>query len=542
MTNPNHVSSFIPIVRMELDDQAYQFAMDGSTLPFDLSLVSLSVADHFYSKRVRSISIANREIPRLCGLFSIGSITITYNNGDQYMSQLKAAQPWRGRTVSIQFGDPELGLAASFSPAYTGIISDWNFQNDECTQTISDDSLVRFDVPITKYLRRLVPGGYPGRVPSYSQAYLIPWIGGAIQAPADGDNAGQLPAYCIDPDTFTYVAANGFDVTVDSVYVYGALVPTSRYTASGFFSSGGEGYTTIVFASDPRDFLNHSNLEVEVTWCGGTAEHRPIYLFETFLTTRAGFTSAELDTTTWNLVKTEFDDRGYVGSLVVTDASFTIGDVVSRFLKSYGLQLFKKRNGLWALNFIGLSKTAALALTEKDVIPGSFRQSSYPSDTFASRIHLNYDYNYANPGNEYFGHTPDLVSPAEETNLNNDTPYNFSQWFGRSLDGDASTPQSIAGLMLSLMRESGNQVEVEIPVRHFSVIDLGDVFTLDHWEGIGDSGFVGQRIVVLGIRMIPLPRSSQLVLSGYVEPVETFDLAADFQFNGGLTVDTLVAA
>jgi hypothetical protein len=540
--DPN-VRQFIPLVEMEFDDATRLFAMDGSETPAK-----------FYEKRVLSIGSIVRQIPRLCGLFSVGSVIITFQNSDQSFSRLRADQAWRGRTVRTLQGDPNDG-ASSFSETFTGVISDWIAANDEFQVEVSDDSLDRFKAPATKYLKRLVSGGYPNATPNYMQGYLIPWVGGRVQPSSSGDNAGQLPAFCIDPVNFIYVAAHEA-VTVSSVYVYGKLKTiTTDYTLDTFTATGGEVFTIITFAADPRDFTVHTTDETEVTWsgdgvlAGGMAyESRPIYLFEYFLKTRAGFAAdgSEFDAVSWDRVKTEFDDRGYSGTLIVTKADFALSDIIGRFLKSWGLRMFRKRNGLWALDFIGLTKTPALTVSEgRGIIKGTFKQRGYSSADFASRLQVNYDYNYASPGNEYFGHTPDIVSEAEKVNLKNDIPDNLSLWFARSLDGDPSVPYSLGALYLSLRRENGNQAELETDIENFDSIDLGDICAVTHIEGIGDSGFVSTRIVILETRLTPSPKTAQLILSGYVEPVlpdTSPGLSATFSIGGGLTVEDIEAA
>jgi hypothetical protein len=530
------VTQFIPVIEWELDDTTHCFALDGTATP-----------STFYQKGVVSISTISREIPRLCGLFSIGSVIITFDNSKQVFSKLKAEQPWRGRTLRILYGDA-MGSFSNFAPAYTGVVVDWSFQGDKTTVTVVDNSLDLFNEPVTKTLRRVTAGGYPDAAPSYSKGELIAYVDGLCQAPVGSvDNGGQLPAYMINESTFVYVAAVGdLSATVENVYVYGIKQTiTTDYTISTMTATGGEVYTLFTFTADPRDLVNHTTDETEVTWSGGSSEQRPIYQLETYLTERVGVDAAELDVTTWNTVKAEFDARGYVGTLVVTKRDLTHGEVVARHLKSNGLQLFRKGDGTWALNFIGLSKTAALALTEKNITAGTFLQKSYTSDSLASRLHVNYDYNYASPGMEYFQHTPDLISNSEITNLGSDIADNLSLWFARSFDGDASTPLSIAALYLALRRESGIVVECEIPIENFNAVDLGDVYTLTHWEGIGVAGFVDTRIVILAIRFIPSAAKSKLVLVGYVEPDLPSDspiLSATFEIGGGLTVEEVTSA
>jgi len=525
-----------PYVEWDLDDATYKFALS-----------TLSSISGDWKKGLLSISSISRSIPRLCGVFNIGSVTLTFDNATQFFSQLKDGRAWRGRTMRIRLGDVE-GPIADFQPAYTGVVDDFSFQNDEMTVTIVDNSLDLFNVPVTKTLRRLVAGGYPDTCPLYSKGELIPYVAGLCQAPVGSvDNGGQLPAYNINEAAWIYAAAIGdVSATVENVYVYGVKqTPTTDYVVETRTPIGGGTITVFVFAADPRDLVNHTTDEVEVTWSGGSAEQRPIYQLETYLADYVGITADQLDTTSWNECKTEFDDRGYVGTLVVTKNDFTHMDVVARHLRSNGLQLFRKRNGLWALNFIGLSKSSVLTLTPKQFVKGGFKQSSYTSDTLASRLHLNYDYNYSSPGNEFFGHTPDIISAAEIINLGSDIAVNISLWFGRSFDGDPATPLSIGALYLSLMRENGLLIENEIPTEFFDDIDLGDVYLDTHWAGVGAAGFTEKRIVVLGTRLTPSPARAQLILIGYVEPdppTDSPELSADFGLGGGLTVEEIEAA
>lgn len=556
-------ASFVPLIDFELDDATYTWAMDGTTI-----LTPTQVT--FYESRVKSIGPIHREIPRLCGLMSIGSVEVVYSNEDQQMSALKALQAWRGRQKTIKYGDPNRGIS-SFAPAYTGDVSDSIFKEvrvdentfaSEAHVTIVDNSLDRLSLPVTKFLKQIVASGYPDAAPAYMKPVLIPWVMGRFGPSSGGDNGGQLPAYCINPVTFQYVAAHE-PVTVAYVYVYGVLKEvTTDYTLDTFTASGGEVFTRITFASDPRD-PNRSVDEIEVTWAGtginnapGVPEDRPIYILQYFMVSRCGFTYDELDTAdSWFVTSLEFAERNFKGSLVVTQSDLTIGDVIARFLRTNGLRLFRKRSGLWAIDFIGSSKSPVLALTENDIVAGSFSQRNYSSDSFASTLQLSFDANYAN-GNEFFATNENLISEEEIANLGSDIRYPLNLWFGRTLDGDASTPIAIGALYLALMRESGNLVQFEIPIEYFNSIDLGDIVTLTHWEGIapdstvvsptlGTLGFVAKRIVVTAIDLIPSPATSQLVISGYVEPVlpsDSPDLSASFTIELGLTVEDMVAS
>ncbi len=522
----------IPLIEVDFDSGTLRWAMDGSDTP-----------DGFYFKRIQSIGSIDREVPRLCGLFTISSVTFVCFNHDQYMSRLRANEAWRGRRARILFGDA-FGSFDDFTEAYSGNIAEWHFEGDLCTITIEDNAVDRFNVPVTKYLKRLVAGGYPDATPENAQPYLIPWALGPIQPPDGGSNGGQLPAYCINGSTFVYVACHETLMTIDRVYVYGALkTETVDYTIGSMVATGGETFRTITFLSDPRDLVNHAIDEVEVTWCGHSTEENPITHFQYYLTSRGGVDASEFGNS-WAGIIAEFSARLYRGSLVITKADYTIADVIARVCRTWGLRMFLTRDGLWDLDFIGLPKAAVLTLTEKDVL--NFSQSSYPSDGYAARLHFNYDYNYAKPNNEYFRHTPDLISAAEADNLGSDIPFNLNQWFARTIDGDASVPLSLATFYLGLMRENGIITRFEIDIRNFNRVDLGDVVSLTHWEGISpDGGFAGKNIIVLHTQMVPSPESSQLILTGYAdpEPVQASpSLSAVFTFSGGLVVEEVTAS
>lgn len=523
---------YIPLIEIEFDSGVQRWAMDGSDTP-----------DAFYSKRVQSIGSIDREVPRLCGLFTISSVSFVCFNTDQYLSRLRATEAWRGRRVTILFGDA-YGSIAAFEEAYTGVIADWDFADDLCTITIEDNSLDRFAVPVTKTLRRLTAGSYPDTVPANAQPYLIPWAMGPIQPPSGGNNGGQLPAFLINAATFAYVACHEDLMTIDQVYVYGVLkTVTVDYVVDTFTATGGEVFTRITFTAAAQDLVNHTIDEVEVTWCGHTTEGNPIVEFQYFLETRADVAFFEFHSS-WDDIIAEFSDREYRGTLVVTKADLTIADVIARVCRTWGLRMYLTRAGLWALDFIGRQKAPIISFTEKHV--KGFRQKSYASDTFAARVHFNYDYNFARPGNEYFLHTPDLTSAAEAANLAADIPFNLNQWFGRTIDGNAATPLSLATFFLAVMRENGNQVTVEVDISFFNQIDIGEVFNLTHWEGIGlTNGFEEVRIIVLHVQLTPSPASSRLLLTGYVDPapvVASPSLSALMLFAGALVVEEVHAA
>ena len=140
---------------------------------------------------------------------------------------------------------------------------------------------------------------------------------------------------------------------------------------------------------------------------------------------------------------------------------------------------------------------------------------------------------------EFYGRQPDLNSPSEETNLIYPKRRNKSLKYIRTLDGDIGSATAVGSLYMSVMQENVQFPEFDVPGRFFSAIELGDVITVTHDRGIGASGYVSQRVIVLSTHINPELTVSRLHIRGYVAPepeAETVDLSATFNLSGGIEV------
>jgi hypothetical protein len=516
-----------------------EWELDGSTVYG--SFVGTSTPSRFYEGRVLSISSIQREIPMECGLYSVANVDIVWDNSDNYLSHRKASEAWRNRTMRILLGYPDQNIA-SFSPAMTGIVTDIEFDGSTVRTTLTDDWLARLDIPITEVIPRVTPGGYPDAAPFDAKPDLIPYVAGTIQKPVGTDestlNVGQLPARRINDSTFAYALGLG-NLDVIDVYVYGVRT-NSGFTLDTFTAIGGELITRLTFTSDPRDLVNHTADEIEVTWNGLNldAEFRPLYQLMNFLVDRGIFTTAEFDLANLDLHAQAMDDRGIQGAWAIIDSSMTVRDVVSEFLNSHACRMYRQPNGVIAFDFLGTVQTATVDLRETNEIldPPGWHCSMNSVDNVASRLQVNWDWNYVR---EFYARQPDLNSPSEQNNLRFAKRRNKSLRYARTRDGDDSGPFAIGAVYFQLMKENVQFVSVEIPASYFDDIELGDVVTVTHSKGIGASGYVAQRVKILSMQIQPSPEVSRLALRVYVaeEPeAATVELSATFQLAGGLEV------
>ncbi len=331
--------------------------------------------------------------------------------------------------------------------------------------------------------------------------------------------------------------------TVTEVYVYGVFqVEGVDYTLNTLTPDGGEVFAAITFGVDPRDLTNRTTDEIEVTWNGigidtgdGNAS-KPLYQLVHFLTTRCGYASSEFDMSSLSRHSGAMLDRGITGAWAIVDASDNLSDVVGEFLNSYGCRMYRTRAGKIGFSFLGTIANAAEDFRESnEIVDGSFRIQMNAQGSTASRVQVNFDWNYAR---QFYHRQPDINSPSEETNLRYPRRRNKSLKFVRSLDADIATPIAIGSLYLATMQENIQFPEFDVPARFFSSLELGDVITVTHGNGIGASGYVAQRIVVLSTNINADPEVSRLHIRGYAgaEPDTTVDLSATFDLTGGIEV------
>lgn len=530
------------LLELELDDQTYCFAHAGT---------SMKATGKYYVPLLISISPINREIPIQPGLYSTGNVEVVLANTGRFFSQLRALGPWRNRVARILFGWPDLGYS-SYEPAWTGVIADSSINDrGECHITLADKWLDRFEMPVTVGLPQLVPGGYPDAVPDYSKPYLIPWVMGTHQSfttvsqgggQLTTQREGVLPAYLINPTTHTYVLGVGFCEPA-KVYVYGVEATQSVmwFGVTIITPSGGETMSTISFVSDPRDPTRPTD-ELEVTWTGTghsqdlADDFNPLSELQQFLLSRGKIgTSDVFDVESWATAIAAMSARGYIGAWAVIDADMTIAEVVENFSKSYACRFYWTRAGKLAVNFIGESRSIKAAFSGgKEITDKTFQVSMNPGDSTASRLQVNFDWNYVR---EFYHRQPDINSPEEEVNLGVEIRKNASLIYARSLNADNSGPLNIGSLLLSLMKEDLQIVEFEVPARFFSLFDLGDPNSITHKDGVGANGYEGVRMIVTSTGLTASPDGGILQVKGYVQaapPVVTVEMSAAFTLEGGL--------
>lgn len=517
-----------------------EWELASGTLRFDMA--GTSTPTRAYKSRVLSISPISSEIPVECGLYSVGNLTIVYDNSDGYFSALKEANAWRNTTKTILMGYPHEGFH-HFSSAFKGIVTDFNFQDETVTVTVTDDSIARLKIPITDVLQRITPGGYPDASPEDAKPELIPYVAGSHEKPVGTTrDVGQLPARRINNNTSpAYVVGHG-SLSVSEVYVYGVL--NTGYSTDTFVAPGGELFTRITFVSDPRDLANHSADELEVTWNGYNldAEFHPIWQMFNFLTQRCGFSEDEFDLDTDPNAHLAGDvgamsNRNITGAWAIVDANQTVEDEVAEFCNSHGIRLFRRPDGIYSFHFLGTTQDPVADFTEShEILDGTFHVDINPAESTASRLQINWDWNYVR---QFYARQPDLNSPSQETALRFPKRRNKSLRFVRTINGDASGAYAIGALYAGLMEENVQFPSFEVPASFFATVGLGDVVTVTHAKGIGASGYQSQRMTVLSKSINPAPEVSRMSIRGVVsrEPdTGTTELSATFMLEGGLEV------
>lgn len=218
-----------------------QLNLDSGIRRYAFDYVSLNDGTEFFGK-LRAVSNIHREVPLLCGLYSVGEVEVELDNTDREFSILRATEAWRNRAAIVSLIVNNGVAGAATARAFTGVISNWELRQNKTFIKLKDISLDRFNVPVTKYMSQATLDIFPN-LPGYMPPHLVPVIWGDVKGHrGDGDEffRAPLPGYIIDATTSPpkYVLANQQQLTVESVYVYGRLLNPTDYDIEA--TAGGE--------------------------------------------------------------------------------------------------------------------------------------------------------------------------------------------------------------------------------------------------------------------------------------------------------------
>lgn len=210
------MSEYTTLVEMSFDSGTRYYSFEGISAPAQ-----------WYKNQLVDLSQINRETSMLGGDYRAGDVTLNLSNVDKEFSQLKAATPFRNRTVKIKFGDLALGLAA-LTTVFTGTISDWEISQLRCMIRIRDTALDPLKAKIDRVLNRT---NYP-TMPADRELRLLPILYGALDSSLTSQ-VGAVPSYLVTSAApWRYILAPHYlkDGAPVHVYRYGSLLDSSLYT------------------------------------------------------------------------------------------------------------------------------------------------------------------------------------------------------------------------------------------------------------------------------------------------------------------------
>jgi len=482
----------------------------------------VSAPSNWYRDQVLSIGDISREISMTPGEYRVGDCSITLNNSDLEFSILKATDSFRGRAVTIRFGDPNGGLAA-MTTVYTGKISSWNLSQGIFEITTQDTSRQRFEAKIGGLISSDVFTG----IDEKTRQLIYPIIYGYCYGTS---GIGTVPCRLVDTaGPFRYLVSRHVCKGLNAVYRLEKEVPTSEYTVT---TSVVDGFT-MTFLSftvdqrDPADFNTgldlewperdyNSNDDIHITanvagitddgTTGGTVIDNPVDQLKHYLKAYAGFVDGDFDTGLWTSASSKLNLLSYSGAICLVD-NITHKEMIEKFCESFGLSFYITRAGLLGIGLLNLSGMTDLSsATEYSDSNEVSALTIRASDQFASRIQFNYGYNFAK---NYFERQPEMIDYTEQERLGGvDKSENLNIWYSMSY----WTAFQVAQRRLEMMRECQNLVEFSLPIDNFNV-DLNSVIKLTHREGIGSSGYSQRGALVLGTSLNVSGRSMGLKIT-----------------------------
>jgi hypothetical protein len=538
------MSEYISLVEISFDSGTRYYSYQGVSAP-----------SNWYKDQVIAIGAISREISLVPGEYRVSDCSITFANTDLEFSILKGDESFRGKTVTIRFGDPSGGLAA-MTTVYTGKITGWNLNTGIFEISTTDITTQRFE----STLGGLISSGVFVGIADDTRNQIYPIIyGNPIHFSASG--AGAVPCRLVDTTgPYLYLVARHVCKNVGSVYRMGVLVPSTEYTVTTG-SYGGYTMTLLSFTIDQRDAadLNTGN---EIEWpernyttnddihitadvagttndgtTGGTIIDNPVEALKHYLKTYAGFVDADFDSTMWTSTSTKVNSLSYSCDFVLCE-NLTHREFIEKFCESFGLSFFITRTGKLGVGLLNLAGLADLSsATEYSDSNDIFSFRVNAQDEYASKILYKYMYNYPQ---KYFVRQQELVDYTERERLDGlDKSVSSDMYFTHNF----WTAWMVSQARLNMLRECQNIVGFSLPIENFNV-DLNSVIKITHREGIGAAGYSGRGAIILGTSLTIDARSLGLSVTAFPisEPFVSISSAGQYSTRFAMLNSTVFLA
>lgn len=473
------------LVEIFLDEGRERYSMSG-----------LAMRSHYWDPRLLSIGGFNRNIPAVPGEFSVGRVSISLNNADDYFSKKLASSRFYKRRMNILMGD----LAASeedFRVIFSGIIQTWDSDEEKFTISATDNSLEWLDNPIDW---RIDFQTFPEK-PEDTPTALAPFIMGTVE-----NATGAIPAYLVDAaqsqSKFRYIASIFALKEITGVFQYKEEVTTGFAVSQQ--TIGGREYTVIDFDADPRDPQRASEREITfnakgITYDGtpsGTLIENPVDQWKEFLLL-AGIGVTQIEDSKFDAAKATYDLQEMKGGVVIAgDIGQTIRDVQKKIALSFNIHSFPARDGSLSVAVplrLVETTTGLHELTDSiNIIEGSFSIGN--SRKIASTLEVSSTYDWALKQYDFvlpFEDTAQTAAQRGRTTISRQMPYNR----------DSKTLVQAISDVLFFVREERQVVDLAAAIQEYRQIDVGDIILLNHRAGIAADGLGYQQkpFFVLGV-------------------------------------------
>jgi len=396
---------------------------------------------------------------------------------------------------------------STFVSIFCGKVRDWLFANTTFESTAAPTILDRLYRDLSWSVNSDL---FPDK-PSDETDALIPLVFGDLD-----DDDGAVPAFLIDPavsqSKYRYVAGLT-EVNPDDVFKYG-VSQSSGFTINHIAGPGDVGQITVIdFDADPRD-SSRTN-EREVTWNGqgltsdGTTSGSLIVTAASQLKELLklqGFVDADFNTASFLAADTQLAARGVTNAGAVADPAASIRQLIEDFARSANMGVFTDRTGLLAVSVPANNTTPVLTLREGvNIVTNSLEVIS--SEEKASSFTGSYSKSYVT--GDFRSHTT-YTDETQVTRLGEDVNVHFELPFVR----DQGTMNKIASDRLFFMREGAQTVVVGVTLAEALSLELGDDLLLNHYAGLGSSGYQEANFRVAGINISanPLEFSATVVM------------------------------
>lgn len=483
------------------------------------SFVGVRSPSHHYDDLVMEISPIHREVALFGGAFSSSNASVSLANRDNYFSRKLSSTVIRNRELRIKFADFDEGLTSAVT-LFAGDISKFELRDGvlrlEARNTRFDDlfnSKISDMVPLIDALN--FPTIITGSLPSLQSATLVPLVFGRLPGTWGTSNTfGRIAGYLVD----TLASGNPF------VYVFGARPHGSgstpvgpnfyRYgvsTGSGTLTTAvynGNTYSVLTFATEQRDAnrLDQTELTGDVN---GVTENdsttatpilNPVRALEFFLENYTDLASGDFNATLQTEAKTNatsmlYDEDGDnlyrtpVFGAAIVDSEFTAQDVIEKFCETFAMQLYVTNSGEIA-TFVDTdnppsSQTADFSVTdESDIIVDSFFISS--NDDVAVTLQANYLYRWSygfrtdsSPGSQ-FQRKNAYTIPGAATEVAHGILREVNLWYLNS----SHRAIDILRIYGEYVRANAHWIEFDLPIRFFGDCELNNIVSITHWQGI----------------------------------------------------------